>query len=125
MTKRIITAMKNKYVTTMSHPTGRLIGEREPYEVDLEQVLKAAKDTGTFMELNSHPARLDLDDIHCRKAKEMGIMIAISTDSHSATQLENMRYGVLTARRGWLEKKDVLNALPYLKFIKKASQKRS
>ena len=125
MTKRIITALENRYVTALSHPTGRLIGEREPYEVDLEQVLKAAKDTGTFMELNSHPARLDLDDIHCRKAKEMGIMIAISTDSHSATQFENMRYGVLTARRGWLEKKDVLNALPYAKFIKKASQKRS
>jgi DNA polymerase (family X) len=125
MTRRIITAMKNRYVTVLSHPTGRLIGEREPYEVDMEQVLKAAKDTGTFIELNSYPARLDLDDIHCRKAKELGIMIAINTDSHSTSQFDNMRYGVLTARRGWLEKKDVLNALPYEKLIKKLAIKRS
>jgi DNA polymerase (family 10) len=125
MTKRIITAMKNKYVTVLSHPTGRLIGEREPYEVDLEQVLKAAKDTGTFIELNAYPARLDLDDIHCRKAKEMGIMIAITTDSHSISQFDNIRYGVLTARRGWLEKKDILNALPYEKLVKKLAVKRS
>ncbi len=125
MTKRIITAMKNKYVTVLAHPTGRLIGERDPYEVDMEQVLMAAKDTGTFIELNAYPARLDLDDIHCRKAKELGILIAITTDSHSTSQFENIRYGVLTARRGWLEKKDILNTLPYEKLVKKLAVKRS
>jgi DNA polymerase (family 10) len=125
MTKRIISAMKNKYVTVLSHPTGRLIGERDPYEVDLNEVLKAAKDTGTFIELNANPMRLDLDDIHCRKAKEMGIPIVITTDAHSATQLELMRYGVLTARRGWLEKKDVLNTLPREKLVKTLALKRA
>jgi len=125
MTKRIISAMKNKYVHVLSHPTGRLIGQRDAYEVDLEEVIKAAKDTGTFLELNGNPIRLDLDDIHCRKAKELGILIAITTDSHSTSQLELMRYGILTARRGWLEKKDVLNALPYEKLIKTLALKRS
>ena len=118
MTKRIVKAMQNKYVRVLSHPTGRLIGQRDAYEVDLDEVLKIAKDTGTFVELNAHPIRLDLDDIHCRKAKELGIPIVITTDSHSASQLELMRYGILTARRGWLEAKDVLNTLPYDKLMK-------
>jgi DNA polymerase (family 10) len=116
MTKRVVKALKNKYVRVLSHPTGRLIGQREAFQIDLDEVLKVAADTGTFIELNSHPARLDLDDIHCRKAKELGIMIAISTDAHSTAGLDNMRYGVLTARRGWLEKKDVLNCLSYDKL---------
>jgi len=125
MTKRIISAMKNKYVHVLSHPTGRLIGQREAYEIDLDAVLNAAKDTGTFIELNGNPIRLDLDDIHCRKAKELGILIAVTTDSHATSQLDLMRYGVLTARRGWLEKKDVLNALPYGKLIKTLLLKRN
>jgi DNA polymerase (family 10) len=125
MTKRIISAMKNKYVHVLSHPTGRLIGQREPYEVDLDQILNAAKDTGTFIELNGNPIRLDLDDIHCRKAKELGILIVITTDSHATSQLGLMRYGVLTARRGWLEKKDVLNTLAYGNLIKTLALKRS
>jgi len=125
MTKRIISAMKNKYVHVLSHPTGRLIGQREAYEIDLDAVLNAAKDTGTFIELNGNPIRLDLDDIHCRKAKKLGILIAISTDSHSAIQLSLMRYGVLAARRGWLEKKNVLNCLPYEKLIKMLALKRT
>ncbi len=124
MTKRIIKAIGNKYVHVLSHPTGRLIGVREPYEVDLDEVMKAAKDTGTFMELNAQPLRLDLDDVHCRKAKEMGIMIAITTDAHAASQLENMRYGVLCARRGWIEKSDVLNCLSYEKLIKALARKK-
>ncbi len=124
MTKRIITAMKNKYVSVLAHPTGRLIGTRDGYEVDLDEILEAAKDTGTFIELNAYPARLDLDDIHCRKAKELGILIAISTDSHITSQFDNMRYGVLTARRGWLTKSDILNTLPYEKLIKKLAIKR-
>jgi DNA polymerase (family 10) len=125
MTKRIISAMKNKYVHVLSHPTGRLIGQREAYEIDLDAVLNAAKDTGTFIELNGNPIRLDLDDIHCRKAKDLGILIVISTDSHAASQLDLMRYGVLTARRGWLEKENVLNTLPYEKLIKTLALKRT
>jgi len=124
MTKRIIKAMKNRYVHVLSHPTGRLIGEREAYKVDLDEVLNAAKDTGTFIELNAYPSRLDLDDIHCRKAKELGILIAITTDAHSTVQLQNMRYGVLTARRGWLEAGDVLNSLSLPRLLKKLRQKR-
>ena len=124
MTKRVIAAMNNRYVHVLSHPTGRLIGQRESYDIDLDAVLNTAKDTGTFIELNGNPIRLDLDDIHCRKAKELGILIAISTDSHAASQLDLMRYGVLTARRGWLEKKNVLNCLPYEKLIKMLASKR-
>jgi DNA polymerase (family 10) len=124
MTKRIITAMKNKYVSVLSHPTGRLIGKREGYEVDLDRILEAAKDTGTFLELNSFPERLDLDYIHCRKARELGVLIAISTDSHATSQFDNMRYGLLTARRGWLTKNDILNTLPYEKLMKKLAIKR-
>lgn len=123
MTKRIIKAMKNKYVRVLSHPTGRLIGQRDAYEIDLDEVLKAAEDTGTFIELNAYPARLDLDDIHCRKAKELGIIIVITTDAHSTSQLDYMRYGLLTARRGWLEAKDILNTLPYEKLMKTLTRK--
>jgi DNA polymerase (family 10) len=118
MTKRIIKALKNKYVHVLSHPTGRLIGEREGYEVDLDEILKAARDTGKFFELNAHPLRLDLDDVHCRRAKELGIKIVITTDAHSSAQLDLMKYGVITARRGWLEAGDVLNTLTYNKLMK-------
>ncbi len=123
MTARIIRAIKNKYVHVLSHPTGRLIGERDAYEVDLDEVLKAAAGTGTFMELNAHPLRLDLDDVHCREAKKLGITVVITTDAHSTAQLNNMRYGVFTARRGWLEKSDILNCLPFEKLIKRLALK--
>jgi DNA polymerase (family 10) len=123
MTKRMIKALKNKYVHVLSHPTGRLIGEREGYEVDLDEILKAARDNGTFIELNAHPLRLDLDDVHCRRAKELGIKIVITTDAHSSTQLELMKYGVITARRGWLEPEDILNCLPYRELMKRLALK--
>jgi DNA polymerase (family 10) len=118
MTKRIISALKNKYVNLLSHPTGRLIGKRAPYEVDLEEILKVAKDTGTHMELNAHPERLDLNDVHCRRAKELGIKIAIDTDAHSANSLNDIQYGVATARRGWLSASDVINTYPIDKLLK-------
>jgi len=124
MTKRIITAMNNRHVSVLSHPTGRLIGEREPYAVDLDAVLKAAKDTGTFIELNSFPARLDLDDNHCKAAKDLGVLIAITTDAHVTDQMDNMKYGILTAKRGWLEKKDILNSQPFDKLLKTLALKR-
>ncbi|OGC39386.1 hypothetical protein A2526_03660 [candidate division WOR-1 bacterium RIFOXYD2_FULL_36_8] len=124
MTKRIIKAMQNRYVNILAHPTGRLINEREPYNVNVEEMLKAAADTGTFMEINAHPKRLDLKDTHIKMAKEMGILFAINTDSHATFSLENMKFGVSMARRGWIEKKDVINTLTINKLMKKLYQKR-
>jgi DNA polymerase (family 10) len=110
MTKRIVTAMENENVDIIAHPTGRLLGKRDPYEVDMGQLMESARDTGTIMELNSFPSRLDLNDLHCKMAKEYGVLIAISTDAHDALQMRDViRYGVATARRGWLEPKDVVN----------------
>jgi DNA polymerase (family 10) len=118
MTRRITTALQNKNVDIFAHPTGRLLKERPAYAVDMDQVLQTAKDYNVAMELSAYPDRLDLNDIHCRLAKSAGVKIAIGTDSHSASQLDNMRWGVYTARRGWLEKKDVLNTLPLEKLLK-------
>jgi DNA polymerase (family 10) len=111
MTKRIVKALRNPFVHILAHPTGRLIGERDPYEVDMDVVIRAAKTYGKAIELNSYYLRLDLNDINVRKAIEMGIKIVISTDSHLPDQLRMMRLGVATARRGWAEKKDVLNTM--------------
>ncbi len=108
-TERIIRAMDNKYFNILAHPTGRLIGERPAYEVDMEKIMKAAKERGVALELDARPERLDLNDIHCKAAKDMGIKIAISTDAHSRDDFALMRYGINQARRGWLEKKDVVN----------------
>ena len=110
MTERIIAAMENPNVDIIAHPTGRLLGKRDPYEVDMEKLMETAKDTGTILELNSFPDRLDLNDIHCKMAKDYGVLVAISTDAHDAMQMRDViRYGVATARRGWLEAKDVVN----------------
>ncbi len=108
-TDRVIKAMDSKYFHIFGHPTGRLIGKRKAYDINLEKVLEAAKDKGCFIELNANPLRLDLDDIHCKYAKELGIKIAISTDAHLENGFKNMIYGVNQARRGWLEKSDVIN----------------
>lgn len=109
MTDRLLRAMENPYVDIIAHPTGRLILRREPYEYDMEKILEAAKKHGVAMEINSYPDRLDLKDTHARLAKGKGVKLVISTDSHSTTHLKYMKYGVITARRAWLEKKDVLN----------------
>lgn len=116
MTKRIVKALSNKYVKIFCHPTGRLIGDREAYAVDLEQVVQAAKKYKVAIEINAHPQRLDLTDIWCKRAKDLGVKIVISTDAHSIDQLELMKFGVMVARRGWLEKEDVLNTRP-LRFL--------
>ncbi len=108
-TERIIRAMDNPYFNILGHPTGRLINEREPYGVDMEKIMEAARERGCFLELNAHPDRLDLNDHHCRMAKDIGVKVAISTDAHSTTGLRNMKYGVYQARRGWLTKDDVIN----------------
>jgi len=117
MTERILAAIENPYAQIIAHPTGRLLLRRDPFEYDMEKVLDAAVRHGVAMECNSFPDRLDLKDSHLRMAKERGVKIVISTDSHSTKNLENIKYGVQTARRGWLEAADVLNTLPCDKFL--------
>ena len=109
MTERIIKAMENKNIDIISHPTGRLIKKRDEYQVDLEKVLKKAKETGTILEINSWPERLDLKDIYIRMAKKVGVKMIINTDSHRKEQLKLMEFGISQARRGWAEKKDIIN----------------
>lgn len=111
MTERILRAMENPWVDVIGHPTGRLIGQRDPYEVDIDRILEAAARWGVAMEINAFPDRLDLKDVHCRMAKEMAVKLAIGTDSHSTEHLNLITYGVATARRGWVEAKDLLNTL--------------
>jgi DNA polymerase (family 10) len=108
-TERIIRAMDNVHFSILAHPTGRLINKRQPYDVDMERVIKAASERGCIIEINAHPDRLDMNDLHCRMAKDAGVKIAISTDAHSAEGLDMMRFGIDQARRGWLEAKDVVN----------------
>jgi DNA polymerase (family 10) len=113
ITDRILGALENPHVTAIAHPTGRLLNQREPYEVDIEAVFKSAKKHHKFLELNANPHRLDLHDLHCAMAKEYGIPIVISTDAHSVSGLDVMRCGILQARRGGLEKADVVNTRPW------------
>jgi len=108
-TERVLRAMDNPYFTILAHPTGRLINAREPYDIDLERVLTAARERGRILEVNAHPDRLDLDDQGCRMAKEAGVRVAISTDAHRVSDLDFMRFGIDQARRGWLERDDVVN----------------
>jgi DNA polymerase (family 10) len=108
-TERIIRAMDNPCVHILAHPTGRRIGEREPYRVDMERLMKAAVERGCYFEVNAQPDRLDLDDVDCKRAKENGLRLVISTDAHRIAELDYLRYGVGQARRGWLEPDDVLN----------------
>ncbi|HKN19585.1 MAG TPA: PHP domain-containing protein, partial [Dissulfurispiraceae bacterium] len=119
LTGRMVAAMKNPYVSIIGHPSGRLIGEREAYELDMEQVLKTAKETGTALEINAYPLRLDLNDTFARRAKDMGIPIVISTDAHTIDQFDYMSYGVSIARRAWLEKGDVANTFGLNMLLKK------
>jgi DNA polymerase (family 10) len=118
MTRRILKALENENVNILAHPTGRLIGEREPYEVDIDAVIAQAAKLGVALELNAFPDRLDLKDIHCRAARDAGAKISIATDSHATVHLENMRYGVGTARRGWCEAGDILNSMSLSKLKK-------
>ncbi|HMK39158.1 MAG TPA: histidinol-phosphatase, partial [Bacteroidota bacterium] len=112
MTKRIVRALKNKYVTMLGHPTGRLLLSRDAYPVNMTEVINAAADYGRAIEINAHPTRLDLDWRLCSYAKEKGVMIAINPDAHTVEGLRDVRYGVGVARKGWLGKNDVLNARP-------------
>lgn len=109
LTVRIIKAMENQNVDIIAHPTGRIIGEREAYEADMNAVLDAALRTETALEINAYPSRLDLTDVYARKAKKLGVKIAINTDAHDTGQLKLMDFGVGVARRGWLESRDIFN----------------
>ena len=112
LTGRLISAIENENVDVIAHPTGRIIGEREAYDLDLQAVFEAAARTGTALEINAYPSRLDLDDVNAKAAKEAGVRIAINSDAHDTEQLLVMNYGLNVARRGWLERKDILNAMP-------------
>ncbi|GAG70669.1 unnamed protein product, partial [marine sediment metagenome] len=118
MTKRIIKAIQNPHVNILAHPTGRLLGVRDAYEVNLDEILKVAKINKIALEINAFPERLDLNDINCRKAKEYGVMISINTDSHITNQLDYMALGVSVARRGWLEPENIINTKPIEQIIK-------
>jgi len=118
MTERIIKAMRNPNIDIISHPTGRLIQRRDEYQIDFEKILRTAKETKTILEINSYPERLDLKDVYIRKAKEAGVKMVINTDSHEKNQLRFIRFGIAQARRGWAEKKDIINTLPLEKILK-------
>ncbi len=113
ITRRVIDALANPYVCAFAHPTGRMLNKRRPYEIDLEAVMKAAREHGKMLELNAHPLRLDLDDVGCAAAKGLGVPVVISTDAHRVEGLAAMRYGVIQARRGGLTKDDVANTRPW------------
>jgi DNA polymerase (family 10) len=117
MTERYLAAIENPYTQILAHPTGRLVLRREAFEYDMEAVLDACAKYGVAMECNAYPDRLDLRDVHLRMAKQRGVKIVISTDSHTTRNLQFMKYGVETARRGWIEKKDVINTLPLREFL--------
>lgn len=116
MTKRIISALNNPYVDILAHPTGRLLGKRPGYELDMHAVLNAAQENNVVLEINASPLRLDLNDIHSRWAKDKGILLSVNTDAHSTKTLSYMRFGIDVARRAWLEAGDVLNTWPLAKL---------
>jgi DNA polymerase (family 10) len=118
LTRRLVSAIQNPYVSVIAHPTGRLIGERDAYDVDMERVFTALRESGKAIEMNAYPLRLDINDTLAKKAKEMNIPVAISTDTHVLSQFDYMVYGVSIGRRGWLEKNDVLNTLQTENLLK-------
>jgi len=125
ITRRVVEALENPHVSAIAHPTGRLLNQRKAYEIDLDTVLKAARDQGKMMELNAHPTRLDLDDVACAAAKNYGVPIVISTDAHSVSGLDAMRFGVLQARRGGLTGQDVANTRTWRQLQKLLGKGRS
>jgi DNA polymerase (family 10) len=121
-TERILRAMDRRYFTMLAHPTGRLIDEREPYAVDMTRIIHKARERGCFLELNSNPRRLDLHDIYCQVAKAEGVLVSINSDAHRTNDFDYLAFGVGQARRGWLEKGDVLNTRPLAQLRKLLSR---
>jgi len=124
LTARLVSAMRNPFVSVIAHPTGRLIGEREAYELDMELLLRVAGETGTALEINCYPLRLDLNDVQVRRAKELGVTLVINSDLHVISQFDTLHYGISVAQRGWLEQGDVLNTLELPELLKRLKAKR-
>ncbi len=124
ITQRIISAMENKFVHSISHPTGRLINKRPAYNVNVQKIVEYAKKTAVMLEINAFPERLDLDDVYSKYAKEHGVKLSIGTDAHHVSQMEYIDQGIYVARRGWLEKKDVVNTMSYAELKKFLSLRR-
>ena len=118
ITDRMISAMQNDNVNIIAHPTGRKIHERKAYELNLNKIFETSKDTGTFLEINSYPNRLDLNDVNVKRAVESGCKLSIDTDAHSTDTLKYIELGIATARRGWAKKEDIINTLPLKKLEK-------
>ncbi|MCK4851790.1 MAG: PHP domain-containing protein, partial [Candidatus Omnitrophica bacterium] len=117
-TARVLRGMENRYVNILAHPSGRLITRRSPMHLDFDRIFTQARDVNIYLEINTHGKRIDLNDVHCRRAKALGAKFAINTDSHDTAQLDQMIYGIVAARRGWLEKNDVLNTRSLASLIK-------
>jgi DNA polymerase (family 10) len=117
-TRRVVRAMENPHADILFHPTGRLIGKREAYDIDIDEVIKTAKRTGTVLEIDAFPDRMDLKDEHARKAVEAGVKLVIDSDAHHTNHFGVLHYGVAVARRGWVRKSDVLNTRPVGEFLK-------
>ncbi|HEY3079854.1 MAG TPA: DNA polymerase/3'-5' exonuclease PolX [Chloroflexota bacterium] len=117
LTERMVRAVRNRHVDVIGHPSGRIIGRREPYDVDLDTLLRAAAESGTAVEINANPERLDLDAPHARTARELGVPVPINTDAHHPDNFELLRYGVATGRRAWLRPEDVLNTRPLAELL--------
>lgn len=124
MTERVLAAIRSPYVDIIGHPTGRIVGERDPYALDIERVLAEAARLGVAMEINAFPDRLDLKDAHARRAQELGVVLAINTDAHALGHLDLVHYGVATARRGWVAPSSVLNALPLAELLPRLHRER-
>jgi DNA polymerase (family 10) len=125
---RLTKAMKNPLVNIIAHPSGRIIGYRQPYNVDIQEIIRMAAETGTFLEINASPERMDLNDIYVKSAKEKGVLLSIGTDAHQISSMDNMKYGISVARRGWLEKGNILNTFSLLELkskLKKINNKKT
>jgi DNA polymerase (family 10) len=118
MTERILRAMRNPHADILFHPTGRVIQKREPYDVDMDAIIRSAKETGTILEIDAYPERLDLKDEHVRKVVQAGVKLVIDSDAHSVNHIRFLEFGIAQARRGWAEKKDVINTKPLKEFLK-------
>jgi DNA polymerase (family 10) len=123
MTARILRAISHPRVTMLGHATGRLLLRRDGYKVDLDQVLRAAAANGTLVEINAHPQRLDLDWLHCKHGKSLGVQFVINPDAHTTAEIALLPFGIDVARRGWLTKADVFNTQPLAQVLKKLRKK--
>ena len=124
MTARMIAAARSPHVDVIGHPSGRLIGKREPYDIDLDALIEVCAETGTALEINSHPERLDLDDVHARRAMDLGCWLTVDTDAHAPENFDLLPYGIATARRGWVTKERVLNCLPLDELLRHLARPR-